>query len=159
MVDLFDVVQRLYYSPFSKGKVGLKFVLPSIINDVPYLKTKYGTLGIYGKQLAIKSINFDDHQWINPAFNNDPYKTLPTIFEGYDRDELDEYFDDMDGIADGDVEFSHDLTNVDKAPKTYYISFEAGTKSYYVLVDMMNERSVIKDLSLVEGNKNCSCNQ
>lgn len=65
----------------------------------------------------------------------------------------------VDGIADGDVEFSHDFTNVDKAPKTYYISFEAGTKSYYVLVDMMNERSVIKDLSLVEGNKNCSCNQ
>ena len=106
MVDLFDVVHRLYYSPFSKGKVGLKFVLPSIINDVPYLKTKYGTLGIYGKQLAIKSLNFDDHQWINPAFNNDPYKTLPTIFEGYDRDELDEYFDDMDGIADGGAALS-----------------------------------------------------
>jgi hypothetical protein len=63
----------------------------------------------------------------------------------------------VDGIADGDVEFSHDLTNVDKSPKTYYISFEAGTKSYYVLVDMMNESSVIKDLSLVEGNKNCNC--
>lgn len=64
----------------------------------------------------------------------------------------------VDGIADGDVEFSHDLTQVDKSPKTYYISFEAGTKSYYVLVDVMNERSVIKDLSLVEGNKNCNCN-
>ena len=62
-----------------------------------------------------------------------------------------------DGIADGDVEFSNDKTNVDKAPKTYYISFEAGTKSYYVLVDMLHESSVIKDVALVEGIKNCEC--
>lgn len=106
MVDLYDIVQRYYYSPYSKGKVGLKFILPSIINDVPYLTTKYGTLGIYGKSLPIKSLNFDDHKWIDPAFNNDPYKTLPAIFEGYDRDELDEYFDGLDGIADGGAALS-----------------------------------------------------
>lgn len=106
MVDLYELVQRYYYSPYSKGKVGLKFVLPSIINDVPYLKQKYGKKGIYGKSLEIKSLNFEDHQWIDPAFNNDPYKTLPTIFEGYDRDELDEYFDEMDGIADGGAALS-----------------------------------------------------
>ena len=106
MVDLYEIVQRYYYSPYSNGKVGLKFVLPSIINDVPYLKQKYGKKGIYGKLLDIKSLNFDDHQWIDPAFNNDPYKTLPTIFEGYDRDELDEYFDEMDGIADGGAALS-----------------------------------------------------
>jgi hypothetical protein len=106
MVDLYELVQRYYYSPYSNGKVGLKFVLPSIINDVPYLKQKYGKKGIYGKSLDIKSLNFDDHQWIDPAFNNDPYKTLPTIFEGYDRDELDEYFDEMDGIADGGAALS-----------------------------------------------------
>ncbi|MBP5998830.1 MAG: DUF2779 domain-containing protein [Sediminibacterium sp.] len=106
MVDLYELVQRYYYSPYSKGKVGLKFVLPSIINDVPYLKEKYGKKGIYGKSLDIKSLNFEDHQWIDPAFNNDPYKTLPTIFEGYDRDELDEYFDEMDGIADGGAALS-----------------------------------------------------
>ena len=106
MVDLYELVQRYYYSPYSNGKVGLKFVLPSIINDVPFLKEKYGKKGVYGKNLTIKSINFDDHQWIDPAFNNDPYKTLPTIFEGYDRDELDEYFDDMDGIADGGAALS-----------------------------------------------------
>ena len=106
MVDLYDLVKRYYYSPYSNGKVGLKFVLPSIINDVPYLKEKYGKKGIYGKNLQIKSLNFEDHQWIDPAFKNDPYKTLPTIFEGYDRDELDEYFEDMDGIADGGAALS-----------------------------------------------------
>jgi hypothetical protein len=106
MVDLYELVQRYYYSPYSIGKVGLKFVLPSIINDVPYLKEKYGKKGIYGKALDIKSLNFEDHQWIDSTFNNDPYKTLPTIFEGYDRDELDEYFDEMDGIADGGAALS-----------------------------------------------------
>jgi hypothetical protein len=101
MVDLYEVVKKFYYSPYSNGKVGLKFVLPSIINDVPYLKEKYGKKGIYGKTLAVKSLNFDDHQWIDPNYHNDPYKTLPKIFEKYDREELDDYFDNLDGVADG----------------------------------------------------------
>lgn len=101
MVDLYELVQKFYYSPHSNGKIGLKFVLPSIINDVPFLFEKYGKKGIYGKSLEIKSLNFDDHQWIDTTFDNDPYKTLPKIFDGYDRNELDDYFDDLDGIADG----------------------------------------------------------
>jgi hypothetical protein len=106
MVDLYEVVQRYYYSPNTQGKIGLKFVLPALINDAPFLKEKYGKKGIYGQDLAVKSINYTDHQWIDPAFNNDPYKTLPLIFEGYDRNELDEYFDSMDGIADGGAALS-----------------------------------------------------
>jgi hypothetical protein len=106
MVDLYEIVQRYYYSPNTQGKIGLKFVLPAIINDAPFLKEKYGKKGIYGQDLAVKSINYIDHQWIDPAFNNDPYKTLPLIFEGYDRNELDEYFDSMDGIADGGAALS-----------------------------------------------------
>ena len=106
MVDLYDVVQRYYYSPSTQGKIGLKFVLPAIINDVPFLKEKYGKKGIYGQELEVRSINYVDHQWIDPTFNNDPYKTLPLIFEGYDRDELDEYFDGLDGIADGGAALS-----------------------------------------------------
>ena len=106
MVDLYDIVQRYYYSPHSKGKVGLKFILPSIINDAPNLKNKYGTYGIYGKQLPVKSLNFDDHKWIDPSFENDPYKTLPSIFEGYDHDELDKYFLDFDSITDGGAALS-----------------------------------------------------
>ena len=101
MVDLYEIVKSFYYSPYSNGKVGLKFVLPSIINDVPYLKEKYGKKGIYGKSLAVKSLNFDDHQWIDPSYHNDPYKTLPKIFEKYDTDDLDGYFDNLDGIGDG----------------------------------------------------------
>lgn len=63
----------------------------------------------------------------------------------------------VDGIINGDVEFSNELTIVDRNPKTYYISFEEGTKSYYVLVDIHQKKSVIKDLSLVESAKRCNC--
>jgi hypothetical protein len=102
MVDLYGIVQRYYYSPSTQGKIGLKFVLPAIINDVPFLKEKYGKKGIYGQELEVRSINYTDHQWIDPAFNNDPYKTLPLIFDGYNRND----FDSMDEIADGGAALS-----------------------------------------------------
>ena len=38
---------------------------------------------------------------INPDFNNDPYKTLPKIFDGLSREELDDLKSDIEGIADG----------------------------------------------------------
>jgi len=106
MVDLYEVVKNYYYSPYSQGKIGLKFILPSIIHDSTFLKEKYGTKGIYGKGLEITSLNFEDHQWIDNSFNNDPYKTLPEIFEGFDREKLDESFDGLDGIADGGAAMS-----------------------------------------------------
>lgn len=101
MVDLFEVVKRYYYSPSTKGKIGLKFVLPAIINDSPFLINKYGKKGIYGKRLVINSLNFIDHQWINSEFNNDPYKTLPRVFEEYSAEDLDPIIDDFNVIADG----------------------------------------------------------
>jgi hypothetical protein len=101
MVDLFQLVKENYYSPYSRGQVGLKYILPSIINDVPYLVEKYSVNGIYGKTLPIKSLNFEDHRWIDSTLNNDPYKTLPRIFEDYDRDDLDQFFEDLEGIGDG----------------------------------------------------------
>jgi hypothetical protein len=101
MIDLYEIVEKYYYSPLSKGKIGLKFVLPAIINDSSFLKEKYNRRGIYGKALEINSLNFEDHQWINENFNNDPYKTLPSIFDEYDSDELDEYFGNLNGISDG----------------------------------------------------------
>ena len=101
MVDLYEVVSKYYYSPSTNGKIGLKFTLPSIIKDSQFLCEKYGKTGIYGKELEVKSLNFKDHQWINPDFNNDPYKTLPKIFDGLSREELDDLKSDIEGIADG----------------------------------------------------------
>lgn len=82
MIDLYDIVKKLYYSPCSGGKIGLKHILPAIIKDSDYLKNKYGRKGIYGKNLTIKSMNFEDHRWIDPQFDNDPYLTLPPVNEG-----------------------------------------------------------------------------
>lgn len=101
MIDLYDLVLRYYYPPAAKGSNSLKFILPSLINESEYLKSKYGKPGIYGKGLAVKSLNFDDHVWIKPAVNNNPYKTLPRVFEEYTPEQLDDLVKNMEHLADG----------------------------------------------------------
>ncbi|GAB4138977.1 MAG: hypothetical protein Fur0041_14010 [Bacteroidia bacterium] len=101
MVDLYDIVKRYYYPPSSGGKIGLKFILPAIIRDCPGLVQKYGRKGVYGKSLAMKSLNFEDHRWIDPEFKNDPYKTLPKVFDNIDRETLDNLVGGFDELRDG----------------------------------------------------------
>ncbi|MBM3919318.1 MAG: DUF2779 domain-containing protein [Sphingomonadales bacterium] len=101
MVDLYDLVLSYYYSPYAKGSNSLKQILPAIIKDSAFLRKKYGTTGMYGKELAIKSLNFDDHVWIDSHHNDDPYKTLPQVFDHYDRNTLDELIKDFDELGDG----------------------------------------------------------
>ena len=101
MVDLFDVIARFYYPPSANGRVGLKYILPAIIKDSEFLRNKYGKKGVYGKNLEVKSLNFDDHQWIDAERKNDPYKTLPKVFDGIDNQTLDDLIQDFEGIADG----------------------------------------------------------
>ncbi len=101
MVDLFDLVLRFYYPPFAKGSNSLKQILPSIIRDSAFLRKRYGTPGVYGKDKEIASLNFDDQIWIRDDKKLDPYKTLPPIFEGIDRDKLDNLVKDFEGVADG----------------------------------------------------------
>lgn len=101
MVDLHDLVLRFYYSPYAKGSNSLKQILPSVINDSEYLREKYGRKGVYGKELPVKSLNFNDHVWITAETGRDPYKTLPSVFKGYSRNELDELVKDFDEVGDG----------------------------------------------------------
>jgi hypothetical protein len=101
MVDLYDLVLRFYYSPLAKGSNSIKKILPAIIRDSPYLREKYGTACVYGMDLPVKSLNFPDHIWINPEKGMDPYKTLPPVFENYDRNHLDELVKDFDELGDG----------------------------------------------------------
>jgi hypothetical protein len=101
MVDLYELVLRFYYSPMAKGSNSLKKILPAIINDSDYLKFKYGSPGIYGRQLGVKSLNFDDHVWITNETNRDPYKTLPSVFDGYSREELDDLVKEFEELGDG----------------------------------------------------------
>lgn len=101
MVDLFDLVLRYYYHPLAKGSNSLKRILPSIITDSEYLREKYGKPGVYGKNLQVRSLNFEDHVWIRPDQNLDPYKTLPPVFDGFDRNSLDALVKDFEELGDG----------------------------------------------------------
>jgi hypothetical protein len=100
MVDLYKLVLNYYYSPFAKGSNSIKSILPAIIQESDFLKSKYSQ-PIYGRSKQVRSLNFDEHIWIDPVYNMDPYKTLPRLFEDYDTDQLDKFFGGFDELADG----------------------------------------------------------
>lgn len=100
MVDLYEVVIRCYYSPHAKGSNSLKQILPAIINDFQPLREKYSK-AIYGRDLEIRSLNYEQKIWITLDCGNDPYKTLEQVFDDYSREELDKLLEDMEGLADG----------------------------------------------------------
>ena len=79
----------------------MKYILPALINDSEYLKEKYCKPGIYGKNLQVKSLNFDDHTWIRADVKNNPYKTLPPVFDEYSPETLDSLIKDFENLADG----------------------------------------------------------
>ncbi len=101
MIDLYELVLKYYYSPKAKGSNSIKQILPAVINDSQYLRNKYSSSGIYGKNLSIKSLNFEDQIWITEQTGYDPYKTLPRVFENFDREELDEMLSGFEEVADG----------------------------------------------------------
>lgn len=101
MVDMYDLVLRYYYPPFAKGSNSLKQILPAIISESDFLKDKYGKSGVYGKGKEVESLNFEDHIWISPDKNNNPYETLPRVFQEYDPETLDLLVRDFDNLADG----------------------------------------------------------
>lgn len=90
MIDLHRLVQEGYYSKYAGGSISLKFVLPAILQDADSVAKIFSRKGIYGKEKAIKSLNFDDHLWLEEKFDNNPYKTLPSVFgaEGADLNEM-----------------------------------------------------------------------
>lgn len=95
MVDLHRLVQEGYYSKQAGGSISLKTVLPSILNDAEEVAMIYRHPGVYGKGLAIESLNFggsDGHVWLQAEKGNDPYKTLPAIF-GTEHGKLNEMLD------------------------------------------------------------------
>jgi hypothetical protein len=89
MVDLHRLVQEGYYSKHAGGSISLKSMLPAILQDAGSVAKIFSRKGIYGKAKAIKSLNFDDHIWLQEKFDNNPYKTLPPIFDA-ERADLNE---------------------------------------------------------------------
>lgn len=84
MVDLHRLVQEGYYSKVAGGSISLKYILPAVLNDAPVMAGHFSQAGVFGSP-RVSSLNHrleDGHVWLQPARGNDPYKTLPPIFQG-----------------------------------------------------------------------------
>ena len=87
MVDLWYLVKRFYYDPYTKGSNSIKYVLPAVLNSSTFLKEKYGK-PIYGAVTGIPSLNLKDWQWIQfdeKGIVKDPYTLLPKLFADIDE--------------------------------------------------------------------------
>lgn len=105
MIDLWELVKRYYYDPYTKGSNSIKYVLPAILNTSKFLRDRYSK-PIYGAEGGIKSLNFTDQTWIEELADGtvrDPYSMLGNVFEGLsDHDFAMLELDDPDErIADG----------------------------------------------------------
>lgn len=102
MIDLRDLVLKYYYNPATNGSNSIKDILPAILNESQYLKSKYSK-PIYGSQ--IKSLNFENKTWIvidEKGKVKNPYHLLPLTFEGIKISDLDRLIiDEQMGISDG----------------------------------------------------------
>ena len=100
MVDMADLVRKVYYSPHAGGSNSIKRILPAIIHDCPVVASRYSQPDLYGKGMEYNSRNFENHTWIQDDKNRDPYKTLLplTSFDGITDVDL---FDDLGEVSDG----------------------------------------------------------
>ena len=92
MKDMLRLVRNFYYHPLMGGSNSLKFVLPAILNSSNYIQAKYSK-PIYGKNLEIRSLNFEDGWiWIKEDDKGNlinPYNLLPP--EGIDDQQIEQF--------------------------------------------------------------------
>lgn len=102
MVDMLELVKRYYYDPAMKGSNSIKAVLPAMLNGSAFLQEFYGR-PVYGAKGGIKSFNFMDWTWVKKENGRvcDPYGLLPKIFEGLDKEELEDFLSCFDEIHEG----------------------------------------------------------
>ncbi len=102
MVDMLVLVKDYYYDPKMKGSNSIKVVLPAVLQTSEYVQNKYSK-SIYGKNSAIKSLNFEDGWvWIRKDEQGsviNPYKLLPKLFDGVE--ETEDFLTDNSYLADG----------------------------------------------------------
>ena len=97
MVDMLRLVQKHYYQKDMGGSNSIKSVLPTIMTHSNFLKTKYSEPLKYGTHLRGQIL------WeMNESQDGvkDPYKMLPSLFEGIDISN-DTYLDGKGNIRDG----------------------------------------------------------
>lgn len=101
MVDLWDVEKRYYYNPLTKGSNSIKEVLPASLNSSKFLQEKYSKPL---NEINVTSKNFpDNHIWLRNANDiiKSPYKMLPSLFEGWSEDQIENTLSEIEDIANG----------------------------------------------------------
>ncbi len=101
MIDLWDVEKRYYYNPSTKGSNSIKAVLPASLNSSKFLQEKYSKPL---NQINVSSKNFsENHVWLEIENNivKSPYKMLPSLFDGWSEDEIENTLSEIEDIANG----------------------------------------------------------
>ena len=80
LIDLYALAKNGTFYPNSKGSVSIKKVLPAVFHHSKFIQNKYSK-PIYGKNNAIKSLNFEDVAWVqkNNIGFKDPYEIISEI--------------------------------------------------------------------------------
>jgi len=101
MVDLHQLNLLYFFHPLTSGSNSLKALFPAILQTSTFLQDKYSA-PVYGSAGGIPSLNFTDKQWvvIEQDAVQDPYASLPPLFEGEDQ-LSEEHLTDAQKIADG----------------------------------------------------------
>lgn len=76
MVDLWDLVKKYYYDPYTHGSNSIKYVLPAILNSSKYLQDKYSK-AIYGADDVQLGISKDGAQ--KNSFQNNFHKNIKSL--------------------------------------------------------------------------------
>lgn len=101
MVDLWDVIKKYYYNPLTKGSNSIKAVLPAALSSSKYLQQKYSKAI---NQINVSSKNFSkEHIWleVENGIVKSPYKMLPSVFENWNEEQIENSLSEIEGIADG----------------------------------------------------------
>ncbi len=101
MVDLWDIEKRYYYNPLTKGSNSIKAVLPASLRSSNFLQEKYSKPL---NQINLSSKNFsENHVWLE--IENDivksPYKMLPSLFDGWSEEQIENTLSEIEDIANG----------------------------------------------------------
>jgi hypothetical protein len=101
MVDLCDVEKRYYYNPLTKGSNSIKAILPASLSSSKFLQEKYSKPL---NQINVSSKNFPkNHIWleIENGIVKSPYKMLPSLFDGWSEDQLENTLSEIEDITNG----------------------------------------------------------
>lgn len=101
MIDLCEIVKNYYYNPLTKGSNSIKEVLPSVLSKSSFLQNKYS----HPIELNnVTSKNFPkDHIWlmIENGHVINPYKMLPSVFNGWLEDDIENTLSEIENIDNG----------------------------------------------------------